>query len=103
MTDFKIDVAEIADMVRHYLQMQANGYLGQGYGNTLKDLLQKPMNSTALADREIRKLQRDVPILTQLPKGSITLFAEDIDKETKRIILDIAGNQITIDSLGNVT
>lgn len=101
MSDFKLDLAEIADMVRHYLQMRANGYLGHGYGNTLKDLLQKPMN-VALADREIRKMIKDVPILAQLPKGSLGLYAEDVDKETKRLIVDLSGHQITIDSLGNV-
>lgn len=101
MADFKLDLSEIGDMVRHWLQMNANGYLGQSYGNNIKDLLQKPMSS-AQGDELLRKLVKDVPILAELPKGSINLYQEDISRQHKRLILDLAGRQVTIDSLGNV-
>ncbi|APQ14634.1 hypothetical protein BJP27_23970 (plasmid) [Pseudomonas oryzihabitans] len=94
-------MSEIADMVRHWLRMRANGYLGQSYGNTLKDLLQKPIGM-AQGDQLLRKLMIDVPILTQLPSGSVNVYAEDLSKEHKRIIVDLAGTQVTIDSMGNV-
>lgn len=101
MSDFKLDLSEVVDMVRHWLQMRANGYLGQPYGNNLKDLLQKPMNAMQ-GDELLRKLIKDVPILAELPKGSINLYQEDLSNQHKRLILDLAGRQVTIDSLGNV-
>lgn len=101
MSDFKLDLSEVVDMCRHWFQMHANGYLGQSYGHYLKDLLQKPMNAMH-ADELLRKLIKDVPILAELPKGSINLYQEDLSNQHKRLILDLAGRQVTIDSLGNV-
>ncbi len=101
MASDTISTAEIADMVRHWLATPVNGYLGHGYGNDVKSLLQLPLN-TPLADAFLQKLMTDVPILTRMPAGTVNLYTEPVGKDHLRLIISLAGTQVSIDSLGNV-
>jgi len=96
-----LSTSEIADMVRHWLATPVNAYLGSGYGNDLKALLQQPMNS-GLADGFLQKLVADVPVLAALPAGALNLYMEPVGKDQQRLIIDIAGTVVSVDSLGAI-
>ncbi|SER36012.1 MULTISPECIES: hypothetical protein [Pseudomonas] len=101
MASSTLTINDVADMIRHWLSTPVDGYLGSGYGSNLKDLLQQPLN-TALADAFLAKLTEDVPILAKFPPGQLNLWAENVGKETLRIVIDLGVTQLSIDSLGNV-
>lgn len=88
-------------MVRHWLRTPVNGYLGHGYGHDIKSLLQLPL-STPMADSILQKLMTDVPILTRMPAGSVNLYTETVGNDQLRLIVSLAGAQVSIDSAGNV-
>lgn len=96
-----LTMQDIAGMVRHWLETPVNGYLGSSYGNDLKALLQQPMNS-GLGDEFLQKLITDVPVLASLPAGSLNLYLEPISKDRQRLIIDLAGTQVSVDSLGAI-
>ncbi|WP_313416884.1 hypothetical protein [Pseudomonas oryzihabitans] len=102
MSSLNVTMLEIAQMVRHWLQMPTNGYLGQSYGHDIPSLLQQP-GSSVLADSLLKKLLTDVPILKRLPSGSINLYLEQVSKQHQRLIIDLMGTQVTIDSAGAIT
>lgn len=84
---------DLERMVRHWLSTRPNGYLGSGYGCDPKALLQKPQSSP-LADEFINKMFVDLPILRQLPRGSVNVFFEQVSKDTKRLLIQVG--EITI-------
>ncbi|MBX9756533.1 MAG: hypothetical protein K2X80_17365 [Pseudomonadaceae bacterium] len=102
MAGNKINMLEVADMVRHWLATPVNGFLGSSYGNDAKSLLQQPHNA-GLADGFLQKLIKDVPILYGMPSGTVNLYMETVSKDRVRLIIDLAGTQVSTDTLGNIT
>lgn len=96
-----LSTLEIAGMVEHWLSTPAGAYLGSPYGNDARSLLQQPMNA-GLADSFLQKLVTDVPVLKALPAGSLNLYMEPIGKDGQRLIIDVAGTMVSVDSLGAI-
>lgn len=90
---------EVVDMVRHWLETPTGAYLGQSYGNDIKSLLQQPNNSV-LGDAFIEKLIIDVPVLASMPAGAINVYLEPVGNDRQRLIIDLAGTEVTSDILG---
>lgn len=101
MRSNKLTMAEIADMVRHWLATPVYAYHGSNYGNDIKALLQQPQNS-GLGDSFLQKMIEDVPALAALPAGSLNLYLEPVGKDRQRLIIDLAGTEVSIDSLGAI-
>ena len=95
-----LNMLEVVDMVRHWLETPTGAYLGQSYGNDIKSLLQQPQNA-ALGDAFIEKLIADVPVLKSMPPGTVNVYLEPIGKERQRLIIDLAGTVVTSELLGN--
>lgn len=94
----KVDGNDIYKMVEHWLKTPINGYLGSDYGQNLSDLLQKPLSQPD-ADRVIRKLKNDIPVLQALENEhpnvvGIYVSSEGVDK--LRIILEVLGCRIDV-------
>lgn len=85
-------------MVRHWLSTPPNGYLGSGYGSDAHALLQRPQSS-GLADIFIDKMMEDLPILRALPSGSVNVYFEQVDKQSKRLIVQVADQLIPFDDI----
>lgn len=92
----KITMREVHDMVGHWLDTPANGYLGSTYGADAKSMLQKPLSDTSAADAFIAKLRNDVPILGIIPEDQVGLYhrSEGVDK--KNIVLRLSGTSIEV-------
>jgi hypothetical protein len=95
-----LNMLEVADMVRHWMETPTGAYLGQSYGNDIKSLLQQPQNA-ALGDAFVEKLITDVPVLGNLPSGTVNVYMENVGKEQQRLIIDLAGTVVTSELLGN--
>lgn len=95
-----LDVLEVVDMVRHWLETPTGAYLGQSYGNDIKSLLQQPQNSV-LGDAFIEKLIADVPVLKNMPAGTVNVYLASVGKERQRLIIDLAGTEVASEILGN--
>lgn len=91
----KITAIEIQKMVRHWLETPAFGYLGSDYGQDIKSMLQKPL-STIEADEFLNKLRQDVPILNVMPEGAVNLYVQDEAPDKRKLIIEIAGQEITV-------
>lgn len=74
--------------VQHWLNTPVNGYLGSDYGNDLKSVLQTPF-AAGLANAQIAKLRRDVPILQALPANAINLYIRETPPDKLDIILQV--------------
>lgn len=80
------------DMIAHWLNTPPNSILGETYGSDPLSLLQKP-HSEGLADAFVDKMLEDLPFLRSLPAGSVNVYFEQINKDTKRLIIQ-AGSVI---------
>lgn len=90
---------DIAGMVQHWLSTPVNGYLGSGYGSDIKSLLQQP-NSSGLGDAFINKMLNDIPILQQMPRGSVNVYFEKVSKDRKRLLIEVGDVTIPTDEIG---
>lgn len=63
---------DIQEMVRHWLNTPVEGYLGSGYGQDAKALLQLPQADGA-PEAFLEKMRQDIPALQALPR-----FAEPL-------------------------
>lgn len=61
---------DIQEMVRHWLNVLVCGYLGSGYGQDAKALLQLPQADGA-PEAFLEKMRQDIPALQALPPGSL--------------------------------
>lgn len=86
---------DIIGMVRHWLGTPTGSYLGSDYGSDAKSLLQNPQNA-GLADRFVAKLKKDIPVLSSMPPGSVSLYAVPSGTDRLDIVIDIAGVSIVI-------
>jgi len=91
---------EIQRMVRHWLEVPENGYLGSSYGSNIRALLQRPQfGDRRRVDAFIAKLKRDVPVLQALPAGSVSLFAQPKGVDEMHIVLSVAGRDYNLSEL----
>lgn len=92
-----IDGQEVSGMIEHWLTTPPNGYLGSSYGADAKALLQKP-NSAGLGDQFIDKMINDVPVLAAMPSAALNVYFEQVDKESKRLIIQVADTLVEVDA-----
>jgi len=104
-TDNVITANDLMGMVTHNLNTPPNGYLGSDYGVDIKQLLQNPSSAVINSDAVIDKIVSDVPILSALPDGSVSLYmqtkAGTIDQQT--LVISVAGSNMAIGNIGNTT
>lgn len=86
----KITGEELEGMVEHWLSTPVNGYLGSGYGQDAKSLLQRP-HSDSSADEFMRKMREDIIITTALPSDAVSLYGKPSGVDRLDIILEVAG------------
>jgi len=89
---------DLARMVRHWLSTPPNGYLGSSYGCDPKALLQLP-NADGMGDAFIDKMLIDIPLLRQLPRGSVNVYFQQRTKDTKRLIIEVGDISINYDEI----
>lgn len=89
---------DLARMVRHWLATPVNGYLGSGYGSDIHALLQQPQAS-GLGDEFIDKMMADIPILRQLPRGSVNVYFEEVGNDSKRLLIQVGDIEIPYDEI----
>lgn len=89
---------DMVRMVRHWLSTPPNGYLGSPYGCDPKALLQQPQSS-GLADEFIDKMMTDLPILKQLPRGTVNVFFQPIGKDGKRLLIQVGETMIPFEEI----
>ena len=92
----KIPGKDIQDMIGHWLKTPVNGYLGSDYGQDAMSLLQVPMIDSSRADAYLDKLRTDVSVLNVLPSGMINLYADDRSIDSKSIVINVAGQEISV-------
>ena len=90
-----IDGPEVQDMVSHWLKTPENGYLGSGYGQSLKDLLQNTLSDGA-ADAQLQKLRSDVPVLQVLPDNSTNIYSVQTPPDRLDLLIEVAGQAIEV-------
>lgn len=88
MASLTLESSDLERMIRHWLSTPPNGYLGSGYGSDPHSLLQQP-NSSGLGDAFINKMIEDIPVLKQLPAGTVNVYFEQVSKDTKRLLIEV--------------
>jgi hypothetical protein len=82
-------------MVSHWLSVPTHGYLGSGYGQDVKSLLQRPQ-ADGSADEFLEKLQNDIPVLQVLPPGSTNLYGVQTAPDRLDLIIEVAGRTFEV-------
>lgn len=95
-----INGTDLGRMVRHWLSTPPNGYLGSSYGCDPKSLLQLP-NSSGLGDAFIDKMMEDIPLLRQLPRGTVNVYFEQAGLDSKRLLIEVGDITIPYDEIQN--
>lgn len=86
---------QLSDMVRHWLDVPVEGYLGSDYGQDAKALLQRTM-SDGDAEAFLQKMQRDIPLLKALPAGALNIYALPSGEDRKDLFIEVAGEVIQV-------
>ncbi|ALS62246.1 MULTISPECIES: hypothetical protein [Burkholderiales] len=86
---------DIQEMVRHWLNTPVEGYLGSGYGQDAKALLQLPQADGA-PEAFLEKMRQDIPALQALPPGSLNLYAVRTPPDRVDLFVDVAGVAIQV-------
>lgn len=94
----KITGTELEAMVEHWLNTPVHGYLGSGYGQDIKALLQKP-HSDREANALLRKLKTDLMIMTSLPADAINLYGTPDGVDGYRIVLEVSGRTFNLSEI----
>jgi hypothetical protein len=98
----KVTGLEVQGMVRHWLSVPPNGYLGSGYGSDPHELLQKPVTA-GLGDALLDKMRLDIPVIDGI-EGAVNLYLQDTEHgNTKRLLVEVFDSLVTVDSMRNVT
>jgi hypothetical protein len=87
----QINGSDVQQFIGHWLRTPVNGYLGSGYGQDIKALLQQPL-ATGAADTVIEKLHEDISILDSLPANSTNIYQLDNGIDRLNIVIEVAGN-----------
>lgn len=82
---------DVQNSVSHWLKSPVNGYLGSGYGQDTKAMLQQPQ-SLGQADAYIAKLRSDVPALDILPQDAVNLYGVHSNIDRMEIVLEVLGS-----------
>ncbi len=96
MSSELINGVEVSGMVEHWLKTPPNAYLGSSYGSDPYSLLQRP-NTAGLADQFTDKMINDVPVLSVVPSSALNVLYEDVDKETKNLIIQVFDSLVRVD------
>ena len=96
MGTLRLTKRDVSAMVGHWLATPVGGFLGSFYGSDLKSVLQNPMGA-GVADGQIAKLRVDVPLINQLPAGTVNVYAYDADIDKKGLVFDIGGELLDVD------
>lgn len=99
MTMNTVSGEDIAQMIDHWLHTPAWSYLGSNYGHDIASLLQRP-NSEGAADDFLTKLRADVPIVTALPEGALSLYAVPDGLDRLSIHLGIGNRTYNLSDMG---
>ncbi|MCA0214705.1 MAG: hypothetical protein LCH79_16195 [Proteobacteria bacterium] len=94
-TTAPITSADLSKMVGHWLGCPPNGYLGQGYGSDVKQILHSPMTA-GYADDLISKCRQDVPLAQRVGAGAINLYTYDAGLDRKVVVFEVAGELVTV-------
>ena len=86
---------DIHDMARHWLNTPVGAYLGSGYGQDIKALLQLPQVD-GMADEFLRKMRTDVQVLNALPPGSVNLYGITSQSDRLDLVVEVAGQAIEV-------
>lgn len=86
---------DIHEMVRHWLNTPVEGYLGSGYGQDAKALLQLAQSS-GRPEAFLAKMRQDIPALQMLPPGSLNLYAVRTPPDKVELFIDVAGAAIQV-------
>jgi hypothetical protein len=90
-----INGVDVQNFISHWLRTPVNGYLGSGYGQDIKVLLQQPL-ATGSADAVIEKLHEDITVLDSLPANSTNIYQIDNGVDRLEIVIEVAGRIIPI-------
>ena len=90
---------DIALMIDHWLHTPTGSYLGSNYGHDIASLLQRP-SSEGAADDFLAKLRADVPVVTALPDGALSLYAVPNGLDRLSIHLDIGSRTYNLSDMG---
>lgn len=85
-----IDGDKIKAMIEHWLSTPPNGYFAQSYGADVRNLLLRDLSS-ANADKLLKKLRRDIPLMDQLDDSQLSIGTEQIGFDQLHVYL-IVGN-----------
>lgn len=85
-----IAAQDLQGMVSHWLGCPPNGYLGSDYGSATEDLLHTPLRGGA-ANALVAKARTDIPILSVLPEGAVSVLAEPQGPDKMRLYFEVAG------------
>ncbi len=86
---------EIQGMVGHWLKTPVGAYLGSGYGQDAKAMLQLPQSDGA-PDAFLQKLRTDVAVLQALPAGSVNLYGVQTPPDRLDLVIEVAGQAIEV-------
>lgn len=86
-----ITASDVMSMIEHWLKTPQDAYLGSSYGNNLREVLQSPL-SAGLANKQIKKMIEDIPILSVFPEGSINIYSVAQSPDKTYIMIDVMGN-----------
>ncbi len=98
MTETTITAEDIQAMVTHWLHTPQNGYLGSGYGQNTKALLQLPQLDGS-PEEYLQKLKDDVPILKALPEGGVNLYGIHTAPDRLDLVIEVAGRTLSIPAI----
>ena len=82
---------DIQKMVGHWLETPVNGYLGSTYGSSVKELLQRAHSDPESTDAFLRKMRRDVEILSVLPSDAVAVYGTVEGTDKLRLSVEVAG------------
>ncbi len=86
----ELNAKELEGMIEHWLSIPVNGYLGSDYGQDANSLLQLPHSDNA-ADQYIRKMVKDIPLLSALPPEDISIYSVPSGIDRVDLVLEVAG------------
>ena len=90
-----INGKDIQDMVSHWLHVPVNSYLGSGYGQDVKSLLQRP-HADGAPEALLQKLRDDVPVIQVLPNSATNLYSVQTPPDKLDLVIEVAGQAITV-------
>lgn len=90
---------DLQGMVSHWLGCPPNGYLGSGYGSSVEELVQSPLEGQT-ADRLIAKLRADIPIVGRLPQEAVNVFAEREQPDRLNLFIQVGSSQVAVGAAG---